>query len=327
MIGNRNTANYNDGGYPRQYGNVGTLGVENGGMQAPRKIAKSTYVNPTDGTPLQPQKRVLGQQDQNRLYGTPIKSRPMKTTDQPGSFLRPQVRPNAGQYLAPNTNYGANNLTPKALMDSTPTTYPTYESGRTWRTNSPKIKTPTPAYTQPLAQPSITPRTVQPSIAHRAIQPARVNAPLSSRPVSTMRDTIITNHSVRTVAPAVVQNTAPVVERKLIYVDPETGMRMMKVCTPNGTIKRVECLDNIPELPINNQLDMEVEEMVRDAKEEFMDPKVEDFDVDGYPVKVEASKDGRFVFYGAEDFGTLERRGGWLTNEGIVHYDRSKNQP
>lgn len=300
--------------YNGKYGNNGALGIENAGMKAPRKIAKSTYLNPADATALQPQKQILGQQDPNRLFGTPIKSRPANTNPV-GSYLRPQARPTTGQFLAPNANYGpsgANNLPPKSLMDSTPTTYPTYESGRTWRANSPKTKTP--AYIPPLNTNNLAPRTAR---------PARVNAPVS-RPVTTMRDTIMTN-ATTTVAAPVVQNGAPVVERKLIYVDPETGMRMMKVCTPNGTIKRVECLDNIPELPINNQLDLEVEEMIRDAKDEFMDPRVEDFDVDGYPVKVEASKDGRFVFYGAEDFGTLERRGGWLTNEGIVHYDRSKD--
>lgn len=40
------------------------------------------------------------------------------------------------------------------------------------------------------------------------------------------------------------------------------------------------------------------------------------------PVKVEASKDGQFVFYGGSSFGTLERRGGWLINEGVIHSER-----
>ena len=117
----------------------------------------------------------------------------------------------------------------------------------------------------------------------------------------------------------------PVVERKLLFRDPKTGLRMMKVCTPNGTIKRVECLDEIvvPDVPVNADLDPETESMIHDAKDEFGRPEVEGFDCDGYPVKVEASKDGQFVFYGGESFGTLERRGGWLTDEGIVHYDRN----
>lgn len=72
------------------------------------------------------------------------------------------------------------------------------------------------------------------------------------------------------------------VERKLFYRDPETGARMMKVCTPNGTIKRVECLDEIvqPPLPVNNDLDEETESMIRDAKIEFGDPDIEEFNCD-----------------------------------------------
>lgn len=57
---------------------------------------------------------------------------------------------------------------------------------------------------------------------------------------------------------------------------------MMKVCTPNGTIKRVECLDEIiaPQVPVNNDLDEETEMMIRDAKIEFGDPDVEEFNCD-----------------------------------------------
>lgn len=39
-------------------------------------------------------------------------------------------------------------------------------------------------------------------------------------------------------------------------------------------------------------------------------------------MKVESAKDGKFVYYGSDDLGTLERRDGWLINEGIVHKDR-----
>ena len=44
------------------------------------------------------------------------------------------------------------------------------------------------------------------------------------------------------------------------------------------------------------------------------------------PSKVEAAHDGQFVYYGGDSFGTLERRGGWLVNEGVVHNDRSKGK-
>lgn len=40
------------------------------------------------------------------------------------------------------------------------------------------------------------------------------------------------------------------------------------------------------------------------------------------PVKVEADPNGRFVFYGGDSFGCLESRRGWLTNEGVIHYNR-----
>lgn len=77
-------------------------------------------------------------------------------------------------------------------------------------------------------------------------------------------------------------NGATVIERKLIFRDPQTGARMMKVCTPNGTIKRVECLDDIvqQDLPVNNDLDEETEMMIRDAKIEFGDPDIEEFNCD-----------------------------------------------
>ena len=73
-----------------------------------------------------------------------------------------------------------------------------------------------------------------------------------------------------------------VIERKLIFRDPHTGARMMKVCTPNGTIKRVECLDEIvePDVPVNHDLDDETEMMIRDAKVEFGDPDIEEFNCD-----------------------------------------------
>ena len=73
---------------------------------------------------------------------------------------------------------------------------------------------------------------------------------------------------------------APVVERKLFYIDPVTGNRMMKVCTPNGTVKRVEVLNESQEEHVNNQLDLETEGMILDAKEEFTDAVRESFDVE-----------------------------------------------
>jgi hypothetical protein len=74
----------------------------------------------------------------------------------------------------------------------------------------------------------------------------------------------------------------PVVERKLLYRDPVTGARMMKVCTPEGTIKRVECLDDEEEPAefVNAPLKPETEAMIEDAKREFVDPVVEEFDCD-----------------------------------------------
>lgn len=91
-------------------------------------------------------------------------------------------------------------------------------------------------------------------------------------------------------APVIPSNTlvtgntyvSPVVERKLIYVDPVTGARMMKVCTPEGTIKRVEVLDQVPEPVkyVNNDLDDDTSQMIRDAKREFSDPEIEEFECD-----------------------------------------------
>ena len=41
-------------------------------------------------------------------------------------------------------------------------------------------------------------------------------------------------------------------------------------------------------------------------------------------MKIEADPTGRFVFYGGDSFGTLEKRRGWLTNEGVIHFNRRK---
>lgn len=308
MISTRTNSNYS--AYPRKYTNKSKVDIENGGPETGRNIAKSTYMNVMDSqrilhqTPSQPT-TILGQQDTNRLFATPHRARHTKPelTGANGVATRPVTRATSGNYLTPGNVTTATAATPirtttngvAALKasDSTPTTYPTYNSGRTWQVNSPRVES---TYTKPV-------RTVAP------VEPVIRTVPAPVRNVTT---------PVRTIAPQ-----APVVERKLIYVDPATGLRMMKVCTPNGTIKRIEVLDNVPEAPINAELDPETEAMIRDAKDEFYDPEVEYFDTDGYPVKIEASKDGRFVFYGGEHFGTLERRSGWLTNEGIVHYDRS----
>lgn len=99
-----------------------------------------------------------------------------------------------------------------------------------------------------------------------------------------MIQTIPSNQVMVQQAPGSPGNTyvSPVVERKLIYVDPVTGARMMKVCTPEGTIKRVECLDEVQEQEnvVNNYLDQDTSDMIRDAKREFKDPNIDEFDCD-----------------------------------------------
>jgi hypothetical protein len=92
----------------------------------------------------------------------------------------------------------------------------------------------------------------------------------------------VTSKGIPTIPVQASYNGAPVVERNLIFRDPETGARMLKVCTPNGTIKRVECLDDFeePALVVNNDLDVETEMMIRDAKIEFGEPDVEEFNCD-----------------------------------------------
>lgn len=72
----------------------------------------------------------------------------------------------------------------------------------------------------------------------------------------------------------------PIVERKIIYHDSQTGKKMMRVCTPEGTIKRIESLeDEFEEPPFS--LNLDVEKMILDARREFSDYVVEPFECSG----------------------------------------------
>lgn len=165
------------------------------------------------------QRQPLGSQDQNRLFATPHRTRhtiPEKTgaiVSKPTTITNGTTATTRPTYLAPSNRTTTTTLNPTiANKDSTPTTYPTYNSGRTWKTSSPTKVDST--YTRPV-------RTVQ-NVVPTETPVLRKEAPV-----------------VRT-QPVVARPQAPVVERKLIYVDPSTGLRMMKVCTPNGTIKELK---------------------------------------------------------------------------------------
>jgi len=64
--------------------------------------------------------------------------------------------------------------------------------------------------------------------------------------------------------------------------------------------------------------------MIFDAKQEFSRTDVMEFECEGYPVKIEVSENLDKIFYAGDGLGLIERRQGWLINEGIVHYNRSK---
>ena len=151
-----------------------------------------------------------------------------------------------------------NNITTNTV-NGMPTTYRKYESG----TGAPVVTT----------------------TGSTAYLPKTTTIASTTRPVVTANTTTyapLTKNGLPTIPVQSNYNGAPVIERKLIYRDPNSGARMMKVCTPNGTIKRVECLDEIvqPPLPVNNDLDEETEMMIRDAKIEFGDPDIEEFNCD-----------------------------------------------
>lgn len=48
------------------------------------------------------------------------------------------------------------------------------------------------------------------------------------------------------------------------------------------------------------------------------------FECEGYPVKIEVSPDQDKLLYAGDGLGIVEKKLGWLVNEGIVHYNRSK---
>ena len=69
-----------------------------------------------------------------------------------------------------------------------------------------------------------------------------------------------------------------------------------------------------------NQLSRETNTMISDAKNDFRDPLVEDFDVDGYPTKIECSPNGNKVYYGGDGLGELVRGNDkWLYNKGLAN--------
>lgn len=60
--------------------------------------------------------------------------------------------------------------------------------------------------------------------------------------------------------------------------------------------------------------------MINDAKNDFRDPVVEDFEVDGYPTKVECAPNGNKVYYAGDGLGELVRGNDkWLYNKGRVN--------
>jgi len=117
----------------------------------------------------------------------------------------------------------------------------------------------------------------------------------------------------------VITHTNPIIERKIIYFDEDTGKKMMRVCTPRGTIKRIECLEAAP---AENPIEM----IVRDVSVDFGHARAEPFTVglgnsNIGPVKVESGgpDSGKMVVYGGDGIGAVERGYGWLVDEGLVN--------
>jgi hypothetical protein len=88
------------------------------------------------------------------------------------------------------------------------------------------------------------------SVSNQPVRTYRQASPVSRPPqTSTVRTYASPRTSYRPAQPSSQYSSypakfgAPIVERKIIYNDPNTGARMMKVCTPEGTVKRIECLD------------------------------------------------------------------------------------
>lgn len=66
--------------------------------------------------------------------------------------------------------------------------------------------------------------------------------------------------------------------------------------------------------------------MINDAKNDFRDPIIEDFEVDGYPTKVECTQNGNKVYYAGDGLGELVRGNDkWLYNKGRVNQMRKNS--
>jgi len=138
------------------------------------------------------------------------------------------------------------------------------------------------------------------------VENLRVPSPARALRLSYDKQLLVTNHQspgselkqTRLTNGEMITHTNQIIERNIVYYDKETGDKMMKVCTPRGTVKRIENLSK----PSNNAsvehpkvtqqivqpemkdtkiqhprltLDNETIQMIEEATEDFSNPIIE----------------------------------------------------
>lgn len=71
------------------------------------------------------------------------------------------------------------------------------------------------------------------------------------------------------------------------------------------------------------QVDGQTLQMINEAKRDFGNPAVEIIQVQGQPTKVEVSPNASQALYGSDFIGVIQKREGWLLDEGIVFDNRT----
>lgn len=285
-------------------------------------------------------------------YQRPLSPTPLVTNTQPQQTNQPPSQP--AVYQPANSTHVSQSIPTyridqqgnKVLVSPTTTTY---------RSESPmptRLSVATPLPTAPFQSSHEKDRATTPSrVTYNSSQPGSTLHPSSQyQPHQTPGDRS-TTPSRTNPQPIQIMSPSNVYQptTKVYIIDPITGEKKEK---PEGyssltqtnsnskptqsiPLNRVETIADSPSsnlrtpsliqarpVPLDLPLDKSTQKMIEEAKKDFGKYKLETFDTDDFPTKVEIGKDGSSVFYGGESLGLLKESNGWLTNQGVLFDNR-----
>lgn len=182
----------------------------------------------------------------------------------------------------------------------------------------------------------------QRSVAAFPAQPAIVPQPRSLTPPITIRNAVYDNPAqIRDPPQAyridqhgnkVYMDTGGLGTQKSVYNPPaqnpytNPSPPVVLPHTPSGpTIvnqptqyREIRVINNDPLLNNQTMLDSDTLLMINEAKRDFGNPTLEIIPVQAQPTKIDVAKDGREAIYGGDSIGMIQKRDGWIIDEGIL---------